>query len=111
MIGCDLIRISRISEAVKRGGIKFIQRFTQNPDLPLELVNQTSRVAGMWTAKEAAFKALSAKGITWSQIRVEYARDRPEIRVLGADDFQVDVSISHDGDYAFGVAAVRRGKC
>jgi holo-[acyl-carrier protein] synthase len=108
MIGCDLVKISRIERAIKRGGIKFINRFTLNSNLPFELVNQYSRVAGMWAAKEAAYKALSTRGISLSQIRVEYSTNRPEIRLLGFEDCKVDVSISHDGEYAIAVALVKK---
>jgi phosphopantetheine--protein transferase-like protein len=107
MIGCDLVKLSRIRGAIERGGIKVIQRFTQNPNIPLNFVGNINRVAGMWATKEAAFKALSAKGISWSQIRIDYPIDRPEIKLLGVGNCPVAVSISHDGEYAIAVALVK----
>jgi holo-[acyl-carrier protein] synthase len=71
------------------------------------------RYASTWAAKEAVYKAikqLDPAPISWKKI--EITREKPSgkptvIFQAERDKYQISLSISHDGDYAWAVALVQ----
>lgn len=128
LLGTDVVHIPRIQKALERFGDRFLNRlYTPQEqadcwrDRPRPLAPTPEickRLAGRWAAKEAIVKAL---GTGWTGIGytdVEICRSRhgaPTVRLHGAAHrrwialggdraLPWQLSISHDGDYAFAVA-------
>ncbi len=112
MIGIDTVFIPRIEKAVKSDA--FRERvFTETERKYCEgRSHPAASYAGIFCAKEAAVKALKrgfGGGIMPSDIEIDHdRRGTPIFKACGKaaillSDYAVDVSISHDGDYAVAV--------
>ena len=110
--GVDIIEIERIRESIESIGEKFLKRvFT---DREIEYCESKKRqkyqhYAGRFAAKEAAFKAISAKlddkySVCWKDFEVvNDEQGRPQINLfnINTDEIEsIDVSISHCKLYA-----------
>ncbi len=96
-IGTDIIRISRISNSIKK------QHFLESvyTKSEIEYCKTDESFAGIFAAKEAYLKALGT-GIDRRLNTIEILHDslgKPYIN--GVENS--DLSISHDGDYAIAV--------
>jgi phosphopantetheine--protein transferase-like protein len=100
-VGCDIVNLNRFKKAVTSDGQNFLNRvFTL-----AELENSDFKhLAGIFTAKEAAIKALKLKPGSWLDFEIIYQKNgKPEIKFgkkIRAKIETSDLSISHDGDYA-----------
>ena len=110
--GCDIIQISRFEDKLERP--KFLDRcFTATEqEYCFSTVHPAEHFAARFAAKEAVIKALLAVQSGFHDMKkLEILRTetgRPSV-VLFTDDellshVNVDVSISHDGDYAIAFA-------
>ncbi len=93
-VGTDIIRISRIEKSIKSEHFK-TSVFTEKE---IEYCKNAESFAGIFSAKEAYFKALGT-GINKKLNNIEICHDdkgKPYINGVPNSD----VSISHDGDYA-----------
>ncbi|MGE5561566.1 MAG: holo-ACP synthase [Chloroflexota bacterium] len=119
-VGVDLCKVIRIEEALARFGPRFLKRcFT--PSERAYCGADAVRLAARFAAKEAVSKALGTglRGLSWQDIEIENdAAGRPSVRLHGpaADRaagqgiVRLEISLSHDGDYAIAfVVAVREG--
>lgn len=118
-VGIDLVHIPSFGEQLDRPGTRFIDVFH-----PVELrraltkPNRAEHLAGCWAAKEAFVKAWSQAlygqppveaEMIWNQICVEQDQwGRVRLR-QDFIDTSVEISISHDGDYATAVCLVELG--
>lgn len=99
--GVDIVRLEEFRASLQRGGEAFLRRL-YSPD---EMKGASAeRLAGIFAAKEAAFKALGLPKGNWHVVEVRHdAEGRPYLRF--APDYDAghiascDVSISHTGDY------------
>lgn len=104
-VGCDLVNIKKFGKSLKRGKIDFLEKiFTAS-----ELANSHSAetLAGVFAAKEAVIKALELEVGAWRDVEiVKKESGRPEVRLAksGIKIISHDISISHDGEYAFAAA-------
>ncbi len=112
-IGVDIVRISRIKEAVQRWGDKFLERvFTeQERKYCFKKVNPYPSLAARFAAKEAFIKAISTTEVI-SLREIEIVNDSsgaPVLRLHGkaermlgmiSANRKIHLSLSHDGDYA-----------
>lgn len=108
-IGCDIVRIKRFKESVRRGGEIFLNKIFSIRELagnPL-----AEKLVGIFAAKEAVIKALGEelqlKAGDWKKIEItKKTNGKPEIKLLkfNREILSCDISISHDGDYAIAVA-------
>lgn len=108
--GIDIIEVSRIQQAVRRWGQRFLSRvFT--PDEVSYCNGQPERLAARFAAKEAAMKALGTglRGVGWKDIEVMRSPGKaPSLRFHGRalqvteklGVTSVAVSISHSQEYA-----------
>ena len=113
-IGCgiDIIEIDRIKECIENIGEKFIKKvFT---DKEIEYCESKKRqkyqhYAGRFAAKEAAFKAVSAKlddkySVSWQDFEVindEQGRPQINLKNINTENIEnIDISISHCKLYA-----------
>ena len=100
--GVDLVSIAEFREALERRGD------TMRPRLftPSEVAGATvERLAGMFAAKEAAFKALALPKGDWHVLEIGHdGEGRPYIEFAERYDsshiVSLDLSISHTDEYA-----------
>ncbi len=110
-VGVDIIRVSKVKEAVSRRGMVLLERVLTEEELREVRTRELAReVATHWAAKEAAAKLLR-RGIFEVGLRSVELRHRsdgsPYLNflgkgrelLLGSGLRNIDVSISHDGDY------------
>ncbi len=100
--GVDLVRLGDFAKSLEQGGETFLRRLFH----PSEIADASlDRLAGVFAAKEAAFKALDLPKGDWHVLEVQQDdRGRPFIILSQSVDtdglLSCDVSISHSGDYA-----------
>lgn len=102
-IGIDLVHIPGFKERLEK-----IDRSMIFSDEELQIHTRLESLAGAFAAKEAFFKATGLP-IEWRAISVlkeEGGRPRIESSLLKRGD-TVDISISHDGEYAIAAALFR----
>ena len=115
-LGTDIVKISRMESVIFPEFPRKI--FTENEIAYINTKNNKAQTsAGIFAAKEAVLKAFG-KGITLPLNQVEILHlegGAPRIKLLGAvADFagekgfeEVEISISHDGEYAIACAYAR----
>ncbi len=109
--GVDITEVRRLRRAVERWGDSFLTRvFT-----PRELEHARSHssfyqhLAGRFAAKEAVFKALGDRTVSWQNLQITNDPDgRPSCALLNrrARGVKVLLSISHVKTYAVASAVV-----
>lgn len=115
-LGLDVVEVARVAQALARHGERFLFRCF----LPGELArpHDPEHVAGVFAAKEAAFKALGTgwgQGLGWHDVVVERdAAGKPNLtfhgpaqmraQILGAH--RAHVSISHQRAVAVAVVVL-----
>ena len=120
-LGYDLVQISRIEESINHFGDSFKQRFFTTGELNYAHLGEglcAQRLAARFAAKEAVIKALklSEAGVGWREIEVcklhdgdceiaLHGRVAQLARAMGVA--HVQVSMSHDGDYAGAMVSVQ----
>mgnify|MGYP000033977622 FL=1 len=113
MLGIDLVKIERIDKVYDRFGTGFLKKLLTEPEI--KNFKNTTSLAGIWAAKEAVSKALgSGIGAKLSFLDIEIRKEqngRPFalLSKKSADFFgvtRVEVSISHDSEYAVAAAFV-----
>ncbi len=109
--GVDITEVRRLRQAVERWGEAFLHRvFTSQ-----ELENARKRgslyqhLAGRFAAKEAVFKALGDKDLTWQDVQILNDEEgKPHCMFMNtkAKKKEVFISISHVKTYAVANAVV-----
>jgi holo-[acyl-carrier protein] synthase len=109
--GVDITEVTRLRQAVEKWGNDFLKRvFTAQ-----ELENAKTRgslyqhLAGRFAAKEAVFKAMGEKELSWKDVEILNDQEgKPSCRILGSKgkNRQVHISISHVKNYAVANAVV-----
>ena len=100
--GIDLVAIERFAASLQRGGEAFRRRLFHPPETQGA---STERLAAIFAAKEAAFKALELPAGNWLALEIRHtAAGRPWIRFDsgydGAHIVSCDLSITHADGYA-----------
>ena len=110
--GVDIIEIERIRESIESIGEKFLKRVFNDREIEYcesKKGQKYQHYAGRFAAKEAAFKAISAKlddkySVCWKDFEVvNDEQGRPQINLfnINTDEIEsIDVSISHCKLYA-----------
>jgi holo-[acyl-carrier protein] synthase len=109
--GVDITEVRRLKQAIEKWGNSFVHRvFTQD-----ELENAKTRgsfyqhLAGRFAAKEAVFKAMGDKDLSWQDVEITNDKEgKPLCRILNGRGKKVDVhiSISHVKNYATALAII-----
>jgi len=113
-LGIDIIKVSRIRDALERFGPRFSRRVL-TPGEQRYVRDRPETFAGRWAAKEAVSKVLGlgVRGIGWRDIEVDrLPTGQPAVRLHGraaqrAEQLgmgRIAVSISHESDYAVAIA-------
>ena len=100
--GIDLVVIEEFARSLQRGGDEFRRRLFHPPELEGASLE---RLAGIFAAKEAAFKALQLPPGNWLILEIRHTpAGRPGIRFAseynGAHIVSCDLSITHTAAYA-----------
>jgi len=100
--GIDLVVIEQFAGSLRRGGAAFHRRLFHPPEARGA---STERLAAIFAAKEAAFKALELPAGDWLVLEVRHtAAGRPWIRFdSGYDSAHIvscDLSITHAAGFA-----------
>jgi len=114
-LGIDIIRVSRIGEALQRFGARFVGRVL-TPAEASYVRSNAERFAGRWAAKEAVSKVLGlgVRGVGWRDIEVvRLPTGQPAVRLSGralarAQQLgmgRIALSITHEHEYAVAVAS------
>ncbi|MBM2831770.1 MAG: acpS [Dehalococcoidia bacterium] len=100
--GIDLVKLDEFRRSLESGGETMLKRLFHPSEASADSLE---RLAGIFAAKEAAFKALGMPRGNWHIVEIKYDREgKPGI--IFAPEFDrsliisVDVSIAHAGEYA-----------
>lgn len=101
-VGTDIVHVPRLAQQIEELGQAFLQRVFTAQELTTCAGNM-ERLAARWAAKEATIKALGweLQDVALTDIEVT-GGTRPRILLHATGDV-LDVSISHDGEYAIAV--------
>jgi holo-[acyl-carrier protein] synthase len=113
-LGIDIIRVSRIRDALARFGDRFVGRVC-TPAEAAYVRGRAETLAGRWAAKEAVSKVLGlgVRGIGWRDIEIErLPTGQPAVRLHGraaarAEQLgmaRIALSISHEDEFAVAIA-------
>lgn len=109
--GCDIVKISRMEGFFEKGGLK--RCFTENEEkYILSKKNPYETAAGIFAAKEALGKAMG-KGLSSFPLKdAEVCHDEAGAPFFSFKEhlfsnFEISLSISHDGDYALAFVVAR----
>ncbi|MCU0665944.1 MAG: holo-ACP synthase [Candidatus Omnitrophica bacterium] len=111
--GVDITEVNRLRKAIEKWGDSFTKRVFTNQ----ELVNAKTRsayyqhLAGRFAAKEAVFKALGDKNLSWHDLQILNDKDgKPYCELIDGKKRSVDIhiSISHVKNYAVANAIVTK---
>ena len=120
-IGIDVVPVERVTQLLERHGDRALQKLFTPAELAVakDLAAQSLHLAGRIAAKEAAYKALSARGadtgISWQHLEVRRLPDgRPEMVLHGPAQARFTslgatrclLSLSHDGGIAAAVVVL-----
>ena len=102
-IGCDILRISRIGDKIKNE--VFLKKVFSEREISLFSDRNFSlqTVAGNYCAKEAFVKAFGCGFGKIRPIDIEVLRKENGCPYILYQEKEYNVSISHDGEYAFAV--------
>ncbi len=116
-VGADLVHVPRLAAALARHAGFSARVFTGDEIAYCERhVDPVPRYAARFAAKEAVLKALGTglgRGMRWQDVEIVSGPDRqPRVRLHGAVAAraralgvgEVQVSLSHDGEYALAFA-------
>jgi holo-[acyl-carrier protein] synthase len=108
--GIDIVEIPRIRKAVETWGERFLTRILNSQEIAYAKSHTVPfpHYAGRFAAKEAIYKAVGNKHLTWKNITVTNDPDgKPVALVKGLGSGQtIHLSISHSKYYAVAQAVV-----
>jgi len=114
MIGIDIIKTDRMEKLLQKFGQKALQKFLSKEEI--QLVHSPKTAAGFWAVKEAVSKALGTgigKECGFKDIKIyKTEKNAPQIALSHhlIEKYKIEetsVSITHDGEYAIAVVALR----
>ena len=116
-IGTDIVKLQRLRDISETHGDRFINRVLSRAEMGiLPEKKRNEFLAGRFAAKEALIKALGSKNISLSDIEIlNDESGRPHVSNIddllkksGIDAARIHVSISHETDYAVGMAVLEK---
>ncbi len=103
--GVDITEVRRIRQAVEKWGDDFLKRIFTKDEL-VKAKNKSSfyqHLAGRFAAKEAVFKAVGDKELSWQDIQINNDEEGKPICLFlngKAKNIDIHISISHVKTYA-----------
>lgn len=113
MLGCDLIELDRINDALNRHGDAFVKRILteRENDIYNSRKGSVSFLAGRFAAKESVSKSLRTGIGRFSFTDIEILNDNagaPVVYLCGVLRDDIQVSISHSRTHAMAVSMILR---
>ncbi|MGF0040632.1 holo-ACP synthase [Peptoniphilaceae bacterium SGI.131] len=121
MVGIDIVKISKVQSLLKKSN--FFQRFFTDGEIEyIENKNRSHQtIAGLIACKEAILKAFKlgfGAGLTFKDLEILHGdypylnTDRDKLKTYLDENniINLDISISHDGEYAIAICTYQRGK-
>ena len=115
--GVDITEVRRLRQAIEKWGDEFLMKIFTS----LEIKNARSRtsfyqhLAGRFAAKEAVFKAMGNKFLTWKDVEIINDKEgKPSCKILNGKSGKasVHISISHVKNYAVANAIItKKARC
>ena len=99
MIGVDLVYLPEFQARLESGGNMLLEKMFTLDEIK---DRRTEHLAGIWAAKEAVRKTMSAAPEAWTDIYLMYEPSGKPSAMCG--NVRYDISISHQGDYAVAIA-------
>ncbi|MEI8012103.1 MAG: holo-ACP synthase [Candidatus Omnitrophota bacterium] len=108
--GIDIIEIERIRSAIDHWGERFLERLFNREEIIYAQLHAVPypHYAGRFAAKEAVYKALGRKDVSWKDITIiNEPHGKPVCHINGLPvGYTVHLSISHSKFYAVASALV-----
>ncbi|MGD9808355.1 MAG: holo-ACP synthase [Deferribacterales bacterium] len=113
MLGCDIIEIDRIQDAVDRHGENFIRRILSDNEIAIyeKRGSSITFLAGRFAAKESISKSLKTGIGQVSFTEIEILNDNagaPVVYLCGELREDIELSISHSKTCAMAVSMILR---
>lgn len=114
--GIDMVCVSELERAMRMGADRFSEQVFTDHELA-ECGQDMHRLAGRFAVKEAVLKCLGTgiRGIQLVDVRVTNDDNgkplvdlAPSVLELAGEGAEFEVSMSHEGDFAIGMAVQRR---
>jgi holo-[acyl-carrier protein] synthase len=109
--GVDITEVSRLRRAIEKWDKEFLQKVFTRDELKHAKTHSSlyQHLAGRFAAKEAIFKAMNVKELTWKDVEIlSDKQGRPIARIINDKIRKVDIhlSISHVKNYAVASAII-----
>lgn len=110
LCGVDIVNIRRFSFLIERYGDRFLNKVFASNELNYCAGKRFTAecLAGKFAAKEAIIKAMNLSGVALRDIVILNLERRPMAFIRGEMQKDLDISISHDKEYAVAVCIYRR---
>ena len=104
--GVDIVSVKRIEKVLSKFGETFLSRILTPEELTLyrKRKDKLQFLAGRFAAKEAIYKAAGIPDLTWQRVAVLPEKRRPVVWIDGKQRQDIQVSISHEKEYAIAFA-------
>jgi len=106
--GVDIVSISRIRKALKKFGDRFAKRILTERELK-EFYKRKDKIqflASRFAGKEAVYKAFNISPFSWQRIEILKKNEKPKVFIDRKLAENIDISISHERDYAIAFCIV-----
>jgi holo-[acyl-carrier protein] synthase len=109
-LGVDIISVKRIEAAFEKNKEAFLKKFLTDKELTKISLKDARRIAGRWAAKEALFKAFSSAGLesTYKDFEIANGEKGEPLVHHRFTDWQVEISLSHEDDYAIAYCQIKK---
>jgi len=113
MLGCDIVEIERVKEALNKFGEKFVDRILSGREKEIfqKRKKPVTFLAGRFCAKESlskSFKTGIGDYAGWKDIEILVGeKGEPIVFFHGTERPDIEVSISHSRDYAVAVSIIK----
>ncbi|MGE5197659.1 MAG: holo-ACP synthase [Deltaproteobacteria bacterium] len=109
--GVDIMEVRRMRQAIEKWGDEFLHRVFTSRELAHARTRASlhQHLAGRFAAKEAVFKALGDKTLSWQDVEIINDEDgKPHCAILSGKGKKVEahISISHVKNYAVANAII-----
>jgi holo-[acyl-carrier protein] synthase len=107
--GIDIIEISRIKDSIDRFGDVFLRKILHSTEFDIAKTHKqiAQYVAGRFAAKEAIYKAMGDKQLSWHDVAIiNDSEGKPICQWHYPFEHQLILSISHTHQYAVASAII-----
>lgn len=116
--GTDICSVTRMRESIEKLGEKFLRRVFTEEEIQYCEARKNGKFesyAARFAGKEAVYKAISPQkeqGGVFTEVEIlTQANGKPYVRLHGelaknAEGLQIEVSLSHEREYAIGMCVV-----